>query len=155
MDKDGFITLTDAGREIATTMYERHTMLSDWLVHLGVNKETAIDDACRIEYVISAESFEAIKTHAIHGLKRGLIPFFFLYALFFQNVCQCCFTACVTANDRNFISFRLLHRTLHHLMRYRIRKQYQQIRCTDLFIQICRHLRKYFCFAPILFTDFL
>ena len=71
MDKDGFITLTDAGREIATTMYERHTMLSDWLVHLGVKKETGIDDACRIEHVISAESFEAIKTHAIHGLKKG------------------------------------------------------------------------------------
>ncbi len=71
MDKDGFITLTSAGRKIATTMYERHTMLSDWLIHLGVDRETAIDDACRIEHVISAKSFEAIKSHALNGLKKG------------------------------------------------------------------------------------
>jgi DtxR family transcriptional regulator, Mn-dependent transcriptional regulator len=61
MNNDGYITLTDAGKKIAETIYERHTVVSDWLISLGVNKETAIDDACRIEHVISAESFEALK----------------------------------------------------------------------------------------------
>ena len=64
MDKDGFITLTDAGRNIAETMYERHKLLSRWLINLGVNEKTAVQDACRMEHVISAESFEAIKRHA-------------------------------------------------------------------------------------------
>ncbi len=64
MDKDGFISLTDKGREIAETMYERHKLLSNWLMFLGVDEETAMEDACRIEHVISTESFEAIKSHA-------------------------------------------------------------------------------------------
>ncbi|MEA4884542.1 MAG: metal-dependent transcriptional regulator [Clostridia bacterium] len=63
MDSDGYITLTDKGRSIAETIYERHTLLSDWLVFLGVDRKTAVEDACRIEHVISAESFEAIKSH--------------------------------------------------------------------------------------------
>lgn len=63
MDSDGYITLTDKGRSIAETIYERHTSLSDWLVFLGVDRKTAVEDACRIEHVISAESFEAIKKH--------------------------------------------------------------------------------------------
>lgn len=63
MDADGYITLTDKGRSIAETMYERHTSLSDWLIFLGVDRKTAVEDACRIEHVISAESFEAIKKH--------------------------------------------------------------------------------------------
>lgn len=63
VDEDGFITLTAAGLEIAETMYERHTMLSNWLIYLGVDKETALEDACRIEHVISADSFKAIKAH--------------------------------------------------------------------------------------------
>ena len=63
MDKDGYITLTDAGREIADMIYERHTLLSRWLVRLGVDEKTAVEDACRIEHVISKESFEAIKKH--------------------------------------------------------------------------------------------
>jgi Mn-dependent DtxR family transcriptional regulator len=57
----GFITLTDAGRKIAEMIYERHEFLSEWLIRLGVPKETATEDACRIEHVISKESFEAIK----------------------------------------------------------------------------------------------
>ncbi len=61
VDEAGFITLTDAGRDIAHTMYERHTFLSDWLRDLGVPRETAVNDACRMEHVISPESFEAIK----------------------------------------------------------------------------------------------
>ncbi len=69
MDASGFITLTEKGRVIADTMYERHTMISDWLVTLGVNRETAVEDACRIEHVISAESFEAIKRHVLQAIK--------------------------------------------------------------------------------------
>ena len=64
MNETGFITLTDKGRSIAEIIYERHTMLSDWLMRLGVEDQTAVEDACRIEHVISAESFEAIKRHA-------------------------------------------------------------------------------------------
>lgn len=61
VDSGGYITLLESGREIAEKMYERHTTLSDWLISLGVNPDTAVEDACRIEHVISAESFEAIK----------------------------------------------------------------------------------------------
>lgn len=67
MDDDGYITLTDKGRSIAETIYERHTLLSDWLVFLGVDKKTAIEDACRIEHVISTESFEALKKHVLEN----------------------------------------------------------------------------------------
>jgi Mn-dependent DtxR family transcriptional regulator len=63
MDGDGYITLTSRGLSIAETMYERHTLISDWLVYLGVDPHTAVEDACRIEHVISAESFDAIKKH--------------------------------------------------------------------------------------------
>ena len=63
VSREGHITLTDKGMEIAQTMYERHTLISDWLKALGVNPKTAVEDACRIEHVISAESFEAIKKH--------------------------------------------------------------------------------------------
>ena len=63
VDGNGYITLTDAGRKIAETMYERHTMLSSWLVYLGVDQKTAVEDACRMEHVLSADSFEAIKRH--------------------------------------------------------------------------------------------
>lgn len=57
----GFIYLTDAGRRIAEMIYERHEFLSAWLVSLGVDEETATEDACKIEHVISKDSFEAIK----------------------------------------------------------------------------------------------
>jgi DtxR family Mn-dependent transcriptional regulator len=63
MDSDGFITLTKEGKKIAETMLERHKLLSDWLMRLGVDEATALEDACRIEHVISHESFEAIKKH--------------------------------------------------------------------------------------------
>lgn len=63
VDKDGYITLTEQGREIAETMFERHTVISSWLMYLGVPRKVALDDACRIEHVISAESFEALKKH--------------------------------------------------------------------------------------------
>lgn len=59
--EQGYIFLTDSGREIAEMIYERHEFLTNWLVSLGVDKEIAAEDACRIEHVISKESFEAIK----------------------------------------------------------------------------------------------
>lgn len=59
--KEGFIYLTESGLEIAEMIYERHELLSSWLVSLGVNEEIASEDACRMEHVISKESFDAIK----------------------------------------------------------------------------------------------
>jgi len=59
----GFIYLTDSGREIAEMIYERHELLSAWLERLGVPADIAVRDACKIEHVISKESFEAIKKH--------------------------------------------------------------------------------------------
>ena len=61
MDEYGFISLLDKGREIAERMYERHTFLTSWLTSLGVDPETAADDACRIEHVISQDTFDAMK----------------------------------------------------------------------------------------------
>lgn len=63
VNKDGYIDLTEKGAEIAERMYERHTLLSKWLITLGVDEKTAVEDACRMEHVISAESFAAIKKH--------------------------------------------------------------------------------------------
>lgn len=63
IDPEGHITLSESGREIAETMYDRHTTLSQWLMYLGVNRKTAVEDACRIEHVVSTESFKAIKEH--------------------------------------------------------------------------------------------
>ncbi len=63
VDGDGFITLTEAGLAIAEMIYERHSLLSNWLTALGVDPQIAVEDACRIEHVISPESFEAIKRH--------------------------------------------------------------------------------------------
>lgn len=57
----GFIYLTDSGKEIAEMIYERHVFLSSWLTALGVPAETASEDACKMEHVLSKESFEAIK----------------------------------------------------------------------------------------------
>jgi Mn-dependent DtxR family transcriptional regulator len=61
--KEGYIYLTEAGKEIAEMIYERHELLSGWLVNLGVSREIADEDACRIEHVISQESFDALKKH--------------------------------------------------------------------------------------------
>ena len=63
VDNGGYITLTAAGREVAEKIYERHTVLSELLIRLGVDEKTATDDACRIEHVISDESFQAIKQY--------------------------------------------------------------------------------------------
>ena len=63
VSKDGYITLLEKGQEIAERIYERHTLFSDWLTALGVSPEVAAEDACRIEHVISDETFEAFKAH--------------------------------------------------------------------------------------------
>ena len=63
VDEQGFIHLTPSGLEIANMIYERHTLLSSWLIHLGVRADVAAADACKMEHVISKESFEAIKRH--------------------------------------------------------------------------------------------
>ena len=64
IDEDGIITLQEAGRVIAERIYERHTLLTQWLEQLGVRPEIAAEDACRMEHVISAETFAALKAHA-------------------------------------------------------------------------------------------
>lgn len=61
ISKEGFLTLTKNGEETAKKLFERHTIISEFLMSLGVDEETATEDACRIEHVISDESFEAIK----------------------------------------------------------------------------------------------
>ena len=63
VDDNGYITLTDNGLAIAQKIYERHTVISKVLMMLGVDAETAAEDACKIEHVISEESFKAIKNH--------------------------------------------------------------------------------------------
>ena len=61
MDKDGGISLTQSGLEIAEKIYARHTLLTKLLIHIGVSEETAAEDACKLEHAISDESFEALK----------------------------------------------------------------------------------------------
>ncbi|MEA4971526.1 MAG: metal-dependent transcriptional regulator [Candidatus Pelethousia sp.] len=64
MDSDGYITLTPAGLEIASRVYTRHRMLTDFFIQLGVSEETAAADACKIEHDLSEETFQKIKEHA-------------------------------------------------------------------------------------------
>ena len=63
VDQEGYLHLTAMGEEIAAKMYERHTLLTEFLMRLGVDRETASADACKIEHDISDKSFEAIKRH--------------------------------------------------------------------------------------------
>lgn len=72
MDKEGWLGLTDAGREIAERIYERHRLLTEWLTALGVDPEVAREDACRMEHDISAETFDCIRAHILrNGQKRN------------------------------------------------------------------------------------
>lgn len=64
VDGDGFITLTDSGYEIASNIYNRHQVLTDFFVSLGVDEKIAAEDACRIEHDLSEETFEKIREHA-------------------------------------------------------------------------------------------
>jgi len=70
VDKDGSITLTESGKEIAEKIFERHTVLSRLLMRLGVAEETAVEDACRLEHAISDESFQAIKRFAAEFIDK-------------------------------------------------------------------------------------
>lgn len=72
MDPEGWLGLTDAGREIAERIYERHRLLTEWLTALGVDPEVAREDACRMEHDISAETFDCIRAHILrNGQKRN------------------------------------------------------------------------------------
>ena len=70
VDKDGYITLLEKGKEIAEKIYERPTLISDWLTTIGVDPHIAAEDACRIEHVISSETFEALKAHTQKGMNQ-------------------------------------------------------------------------------------
>ena len=63
IDADGFIPLTENGTEVAERIYERHRVLTDWLIGIGVNEKTAAEDACKLEHDISVESFQKLKEH--------------------------------------------------------------------------------------------
>ena len=71
IDADGHISLTDSGNKIAREMYARHTLITDWLIFLGVDKETAVRDACKMEHDMSEKSFCAIQKH-IEEWKQGV-----------------------------------------------------------------------------------
>ena len=64
MDKEGLITLTDKGMEVATRIYERHKTLTLYFMFLGVDEETAREDACKVEHDLSQQTYEALKRHA-------------------------------------------------------------------------------------------
>lgn len=63
VDESGFITLTESGMEIASSIYERHLLLKKWLLFLGVDEQIAEEDACKIEHTLSKETFAALKDH--------------------------------------------------------------------------------------------
>ena len=69
MDKDGFLTLTDAGQEVAEKIYERHTLLTSFLVRLGVDETVAAEDACKMEHDLSDKTYNAICAHARAHMK--------------------------------------------------------------------------------------
>lgn len=70
VNEDGFISLTPSGKEIAETIYERHVVLSAILISLGVDEQTAMEDACKIEHDISAQSFACMKRHYEERIKK-------------------------------------------------------------------------------------
>lgn len=70
ISEEGYIHLTDAGRDIAEKVYERHRLLTDWLVHLGVDPKVAAIDACKMEHDISPESYEAMKKCILSILEK-------------------------------------------------------------------------------------
>ena len=70
MDDEGLITLTDAGMAIASRIYERHRTLTSFFVYLGVDEETAREDACKVEHDLSEVTYEAIKAHALRGMGK-------------------------------------------------------------------------------------
>lgn len=69
VDEDGYITMSAEGKQVSEQLYERHTIISSLLIALGVDEETATEDACRIEHVISDRSFAAVKEHYLEFKK--------------------------------------------------------------------------------------
>lgn len=69
VSNEGYICLTEEGRHIAETVYERHSLISSWLISLGVNPEVATADACKMEHDISDESFSALKKYILEHTK--------------------------------------------------------------------------------------
>ena len=67
---DGYITLTESGKSRASDVLERHTLLSSFLVSIGVDSKTAMEDACRVEHDLSEESYQAIKNYYLHSVKK-------------------------------------------------------------------------------------
>lgn len=65
MDEDGYLSLTEEGRKKAEKVLEKHELISNWLIKLGVSKDVAIEDACRIEHDISDETFDLLKKHCL------------------------------------------------------------------------------------------
>lgn len=70
VDKDGYITLTDAGMEIASTIYERHELIREWLIHIGVPEDVAAEDACKMEHDLSAVTFERMKEFVLKTMEK-------------------------------------------------------------------------------------
>ena len=69
-EKDGYINLTEEGERIARSTYERHKVISSVLIHMGVSEETAMEDACAMEHIISEETFEKLKKIYIRDIKK-------------------------------------------------------------------------------------
>ena len=70
MDKEGLITLTESGYAIASRIYERHKTLTAFFVRLGVDEETAREDACKVEHDLSQQTYEAMKRHALQAMEQ-------------------------------------------------------------------------------------
>ena len=66
VDRDGYITLTESGKEIAEKIYERHELIQDWLIRLGVPEEVAAEDACKMEHELSTVTFQKMKEYILN-----------------------------------------------------------------------------------------
>lgn len=65
VSQEGYISFTEQGEALASETFERHTVIRDWLINLGVNEETASEDACKMEHDMSSETFQALKKHIL------------------------------------------------------------------------------------------
>lgn len=71
VSEEGFISLTKTGKSLAESVYEKHILLSNWLISLGVSPEIAVSDACKMEHDISPESFEAMKRYILQNMRQN------------------------------------------------------------------------------------
>ena len=133
----GFIYLTDSGREIAEMIYERHQFLSEWLTRLGVPSEIANQDACKIEHVISKESFDAIKKHVIFYFTCFFHFIFVLFSFYFsrntvkKNLGKILQPFVILQNPLKFDTFSCCYALFERVLpafhfRYIIRRFYQE-----------------------------